>query len=967
MEYLLLGLIALAVPVLGVWGFFRTLSLSSRADHLASRADRLADRVGELEATLLAMRIPGSASDAMPRDTPEMAELAARIMRMGSPASGLVTTLPDTREQDQPASDAPADATPSDSPPAVLAEAMDAATPAEAEAEPSPPPSPALPVAALSLEETIGTRWVVWVGGIVLALGGVFLVRFSIEQGWFGPGARIAAGALFALALLAAGEAMRRRERAGGKRPGIGEFAPAHIPSVLTAAGTMAAFATVYAAHALYWFIGPAVAFVLLAAIGLATMAAAALHGPALAAMGLLGSLAVPLLVSSSNASPWPVIVYLIVVVASAYGLARLRAWLWLALVAAVGAFLWGFALIGFRPDSQFAAMAYLLAQTGLAAAVFVFASHRQDDDEASARADLTAAGVLAAFAALAVLLVMQGVGVVGGAVFCAAMAALLAGTALAIPAVAPVALLAPLLIGAALASWPADYDLPEHGRIVWQGQRGPLPETTEWFFAVFACMTGAAMGVSGWLRLMRAAALPWFASASYTAMAVLGPLAVLIVAWWRLSRFEASAPLGLVAGGVAVAMALAAARLRRHIVPVAAEVDGVPPQPARFGLEGFAAGALGAMALGLTMILDEGSLTVALSLAALGAAWVTTRTRLGLLRRMIGALGVVVLVRLMQDPTLVDGDLGATPIFNWLLWGYGVPAVSFGVASVLLRRQKDDEVVAICEGLAMALAYFLVAFEIRHALTGSLFTPVASHLEVGLQVFASLVFATVIVRLETVRRSAVLRIGSLVFGGLSLAGGVLGLLIVSNPLLGGAVQGGAVFNSLLVGYLLPAIAALALAWTARGRRPSWFVMAAAGLGFALQFTYTVVEIRHLFRGPDVSLMRGTSDAELYTYSVVFLAIGLVLLAIGIVRNSRMIRVVSGGYVLLAVGKAFLVDMAGLSGGLRALSFIGLGLALVGIGLVYQKLVFAPRVTSETPPDGAAPPVAEPSPPAATA
>jgi uncharacterized membrane protein len=27
----------------------------------------------------------------------------------------------------------------------------------------------------------------------------------------------------------------------------------------------------------------------------------------------------------------------------------------------------------------------------------------------------------------------------------------------------------------------------------------------------------------------------------------------------------------------------------------------------------------------------------------------------------------------------------------------------------------------------------------------------------------------------------------------------------------------------------------------------------------------------------------------------------------------------------------------------RALSFIGLGAALIGIGLVYQKLVFAPR------------------------
>ena len=35
-----------------------------------------------------------------------------------------------------------------------------------------------------SLEENIGTRWAVWVGGLALALGGVFLIRYSIEAGF---------------------------------------------------------------------------------------------------------------------------------------------------------------------------------------------------------------------------------------------------------------------------------------------------------------------------------------------------------------------------------------------------------------------------------------------------------------------------------------------------------------------------------------------------------------------------------------------------------------------------------------------------------------------------------------------------------------------------------------------------------------------------------------------------------------
>lgn len=80
---------------------------------------------------------------------------------------------------------------------------------------------PILPVAqgpraegpTTSLEERLGTRWAVWVGGLALGLGGLLLVRYSIEQGFFGPGARIVMGALFAAALIAAGEWFRRTDR----------------------------------------------------------------------------------------------------------------------------------------------------------------------------------------------------------------------------------------------------------------------------------------------------------------------------------------------------------------------------------------------------------------------------------------------------------------------------------------------------------------------------------------------------------------------------------------------------------------------------------------------------------------------------------------------------------------------------------------------------------------------------------
>jgi len=68
----------------------------------------------------------------------------------------------------------------------------------------------------MGFEERLGTQWTVWVGGVALALGGFFLVRYSIEQGWFGPGMRIILGGLLALVLIAAGEWARRKENLSG-------------------------------------------------------------------------------------------------------------------------------------------------------------------------------------------------------------------------------------------------------------------------------------------------------------------------------------------------------------------------------------------------------------------------------------------------------------------------------------------------------------------------------------------------------------------------------------------------------------------------------------------------------------------------------------------------------------------------------------------------------------------------------
>jgi uncharacterized membrane protein len=72
-------------------------------------------------------------------------------------------------------------------------------------------PDPVQVRARESLEEKLANRWMLWAGAVALALAGVFLVKFAIDQGWFGPTTRTAAGFLAGCALMVGGEWLRRR------------------------------------------------------------------------------------------------------------------------------------------------------------------------------------------------------------------------------------------------------------------------------------------------------------------------------------------------------------------------------------------------------------------------------------------------------------------------------------------------------------------------------------------------------------------------------------------------------------------------------------------------------------------------------------------------------------------------------------------------------------------------------------
>jgi uncharacterized membrane protein len=75
----------------------------------------------------------------------------------------------------------------------------------------------------------------------------------------------------------------------------------------------------------------------------------------------------------------------------------------------------------------------------------------------------------------------------------------------------------------------------------------------------------------------------------------------------------------------------------------------------------------------------------------------------------------------------------------------------------------------------------------------------------------------------------------------------------------------------------------------------------------------------------------------------------VVLLGVGIVVNSQRARLASAAVIALTIAKAFLIDMSTLTGVYRALSFICLGLVLVAIGWLYQRILFRRQVPPPMP------------------
>lgn len=748
-------------------------------------------------------------------------------------------------------------------------------------------------------ERWVAGRLLIWLGGIALVLAAIFLIRYSIEIGLITPAARMAGAGLFGLALLAAGEWARRGRLADDPR----------IAQALVGAGLAVLYATVYGSQVLYALIGSRTAFAGMAIVTAAALGLSLRHGVPTAMMGLVGGFLTPLLVGSQNQSAAPLLVYLALLDLALFALAWRRGWTWLAAAATLLSFAWTLYLVADRSADD-----ALLGGLFIAALAAVAALVRPGTGRQLALLQPLGLGLLQ----LAILVARTDVGAPAWGLFGAlALAAILLAALRRDHWPAPPAALAFALLllmvkagygpGELVPAAAIGIGLLFGGAGLALARREPA---AMWTSLGAAGLAGPWLIVR-WLQPERLTQPGWG-----TLAAALALVPVLLV--WRQrgrARTEAPADLALLAAGAGCAL-LAGAAVHDLAAPdwVAAGWLGVAL------LLALAARRLGDLALGtICVLVILCGVTHALWLVPeLTSAWFQA------------ILGVPVLA---ADLPGAARALAALAVPATLL-----AAIRLALPPLPMRARPAIAILAGAFAVAAAYLWFKQAFGLasredfvwRGLAERTLFTQ-------GLFVAGWLL------------GSGKLRLPGLAPDGMRLAGTLLtGVaaarlvwfdIVLFDPASidqwAGPLPG---FNLIAAEYLLGAF------WLYLARRRavkaahSWPWLAAF---LVVLVAATALLVRQYYHG---AFLTGPAlPNEAYGYSLAFLLVSIGLIVAGVRLPDKALRL--AGLVLLTatIVKVFLVDAGALTGVLRILSFLVLGIALIGIGRLYGPILRAER------------------------
>ena len=737
-------------------------------------------------------------------------------------------------------------------------------------------------------------RIAVWVGGVALLMAGFYMVKYSIDTGLLTPAVRLWLTTGFGLALIIVGFITSIRSKLQVST-GIGQ--------ALSGAGIACLYFAAYAAVHLYDFIPSSGGFIAMAAVTLLAVVLSLKHGPPIALMGFIGGFLTPWIMSDNSGNTPALFSYLFIIYSAAQFLCLRRGWTVLMLVSVAGAYLWtGAVMTGYIFDTLPRVDGALFFVMGVCATSTLWGRLSKNGKSTLLRwlQPLTwAIGLLQGL-----LLVWIG----EFSTLDMSLFAVLGAGALAL------AVKREETFG--WAGWMA-YAFILIGTLV-------NPDQAAGSYYGWALGFAALFAATGHWQASRENA-----STQWRQLSLFSLLSILPVIWINRELIYKLPPAidwaWLAASGpIAMVCILAAAHLRRTS-DFSETLEGQYNVAAflvlGLGLWDFApAEYLTHCIAGLLIVaciywsirkLSEFSLVS----ATLAGAWTVT-----MVLPLGSALPHLLGIYLNQPYTAAPNELSA-----WLVGAVSIIGACFNKNLHGFARIGLGWIAGISSIFAFSCAYTFFttdadqAVQTRELISGGLTTLLA----------ISAIVASILANKRSWPNGATY-----------LLAGLTGIRLLTLHILGDGAEGSSFFtNALMLQFGIPCITAWLLALTfSEGERegPRKFFQST---GMLLGFIWASFLVRDYF-GHSSLYGKTYGSTELYAYSVVWLVLAVCYQALGLLRKAPVIHFGSLILLLLTTGKVFLVDAAELQGLFRVLSFLGLGLALLGIGYFYNKVVF---------------------------
>ncbi|MEH6714367.1 DUF2339 domain-containing protein [Parasphingorhabdus flavimaris] len=793
---------------------------------------------------------------------------------------------------------------------------------AAAEARTSEANRPAVS-ASKRFEDLIGGKLPIWIGGVALVFAGFFLVRFSIEAGLFGPAARCLTAAMFGLLLIGLAEF-------GNRIPRIGAIFTddLRIGHSIAGAGIAVLYATLYMASELYGLFGLTASLVGVIAVTILAFILSRKHGPPTAVMGLLGGFAAPYVAGLGPESVAPLVIYLGVFTAGLFGLAIHRGWAWLALLATGGSVIWTSALLfmDIAEDSSIVGLFIMLLAIG-----GVLTLSRTGQNYGLPKSAIRSIPLVAGLVQLIMLAPLIQFSPVSWLFF-----AVLAVFAIALgwrdeemtPAAAGALGLAFAMVGAAL----SDYG-PDHGDL--------LPAIG---FAIL-------FGLAGHIFALREKS-----GRMWGLIGLAAPVGMLVLTA-LLGRFDWSENIwGAVCSVVAATAAIMAWRthliMKSPVMPLASAITAI----------------LLAAALWLWTP-DRLAAIIPVAVAFGLAAWARhCDNRTLALQTFAAAMtgGLIAAVLSVEMISALFASLaGETDLYSYL------PAVGPMIVKLLIPSFALVALAGIFGGTldkrssaAIAAAGVIGTGSFAYLLLKQILAigPIDQFMQFG---FAERITFTHLLALAgwlLLRRTwpadwadAATKLGWALVGVALFRFVYFDLMLLSPTSVYQAVGPAPFANLATLHYFGTAIWLWLFASSAAsGDRANKWVRPLEIGSLLTTIAAVLVTVRQAVHGTNLgTVMISASDpddlmnidrfgyttTETYLYSAGLLLLAIAWLARGIQTSNAMLRIAGLLLLTLVTFKVFLVDAAQLEGVLRILSFLGLGIALIGIGWIYGKIM----------------------------